>query len=108
MKIYVDVSVMTSEESAGGRVSGILDLVAVPSIGATLVLSNPRNKVPYVSVAGFTGHIRVTDVRFEPCYDDAVSVALSLEDVVVPTMSEARVLMQFLSEGFGLSAEAFE
>lgn len=107
MNIYVDLSVMSSEVSPGGRVSGILDLVAVPEIGSTLVLARPSNGVPYISVDGFTGHLRITDVRFEPS-SEAVSVALSLEDVTVPTMTDVRKVMSFLTEGFGLSAEEFE
>jgi hypothetical protein len=107
MNVYVDVSVMSSEVAAGGRVSGVLDLVAIPPIGSTLVLSRPTNGVRYISVDGFTGHFRVADVRFEPS-SEAVSVALSLEDVTVPKMSDVRNVMNFLAEGFGLSVEEFD
>lgn len=107
MNIYIDLSVMTIEESAGGRVSGVLDLVAVPPVGSTVMLARPPNEIPFVVVAGFTGHLKVTEVRFEPS-SHTVSVAISLEDVTVPTMAEARKVMKFLTEGFGLSAEDFE
>jgi hypothetical protein len=107
MKIYIDLSVMTVEPSAGGRVSGVLDLAAVPSIQATLVLTRPSDGVQFPLVNGFTGHLRVEGVRFEPATTD-VSVALSLEDVVVPTRSDAKEVMRFLVDGFGLSAEEFD
>jgi hypothetical protein len=88
-------------------VSGVLDLAAVPAIGSTVVLAAPSNATPFVAISGFTGHLKVTEVRYEPS-SQSVGVSISLEDVTVPTRADALKVMKFFSEGFGLSAEDFE
>ncbi|MCW7541263.1 hypothetical protein OOT46_25975 [Aquabacterium sp. A7-Y] len=107
MKIYVDFSVFSSDGTAVGRVSGTVDLVAVPPLGSFLMLNQPRNGTMPKFIEGFTGRLRVTELQFQPSLEE-VGVAASLEDVVVPSVEDARELMRFFQEAFGLSPDEYE
>lgn len=107
MKIYLDFSILGSEGSAFGRVSGVVDFVAVPPIGSSIVLSRPAKAIAPAYIGGFNGQLRVEDLRFEPSSVD-VSIAASLESVVVASIDEARKVMKYLEEGFGLIGDEYE
>jgi hypothetical protein len=107
IRVYIDLSVMTVEPSAGGCVSGVIDLIPVPGVGDTVVLARSISATPYPPVVGFTGHFKVSDVLFQPA-SHPVSIALNFEDLTVPTIADARIIMKFLEEGFALSADEFE
>lgn len=110
MKIYVDLSVLCSggEGTAVGRVSGMLELAAVPPIGSLVVLAHPANGIQPIAVPGFSGMMKVAEVRFEPVSSSAVNVAMSLEDVTVASIEDGRKVMNFLAQGFGLSGEEYD
>jgi hypothetical protein len=107
MKIYIDLSLFYGSTGAFGRVSGELDLPAVPQVGNTIVCSFPNNGVLPVVVGGFDGLLTVTDVRFAAQALNA-PISLSLDDVVLQTREDARKVMTYLEEGFGLFGEEYE
>jgi hypothetical protein len=107
VNIYLDLSVLVANGAAVGRVSGTIDLAAIPPIGSTIVLTRPSHGVTPIAVEGFTGHMRVTDLRFEPS-TSTVSIAVSLEDVVTPSIADGLKVMRYLADGFGLSADEYE
>jgi hypothetical protein len=87
----------------------VLELAAVPPIGSAVMLTRPANGVMPVVVEGFNGMLKVTDLRFEPASTSTdVSVALSLEDVVVASVEDGRKIMRYLEQGFGLFPEEFD
>jgi hypothetical protein len=107
MKIYLDASVLITDDRAAGRVSGVIELAAVPPIGSHVMLAKPLKPVGSINVRGFTGALKVTDLRFEAVIADAVSISASLEDICVSSIEEARQVMQFLEQGFDLSADEY-
>jgi len=107
MKIYIDLSVLSSSGLAIGRVSGVLEFAAVPPVGSSVMLTRPTNDVPLIAVGGFSGSLKVADLWFEPASVD-INIALSLEDVVVASVEDGRRVMSFLENGFGLSSEEYD
>lgn len=106
MKIYVDFSIHTATGSAVGRVSGYLDFAAIPQINNVVVLAKPIRETPFPKVDGFTGHMRVQEVRFEPSSTDAAT-SLTLDDLIVPSSTDADSLFRYFEQGFGLSADSY-
>jgi hypothetical protein len=107
VKIRIDVSIFSSPIAAYGNVSGPIDLVAVPSVGNTVSFLSPKNGVPGIQVSGFSGVLKVTDVRFSPnSPTDPVSVCL--EDVVTESVGAAQEVMGFLESGFDLFAVQYD
>ena len=86
--------------------SGLLDFAAVPFIGSTIIFAHPKNSVTPVILDGFSGFLKVVDLRFEPSDADA-SVALSLEDIRVSHIEDAKKVMKYLEDGFGLSNDEY-
>lgn len=107
MKIYLDFSVLAADGAAVGRISGAIDFVAIPPIGSLIVLTRPANGVLPITVDGFSGHLQVAGLRFEPS-SSTTSIAASLEDVVVPTGADGLKVMRYLADGFGLFAEEYD
>jgi hypothetical protein len=107
MNIYLDFSVLARDGAAVGRVSGAIDFAAIPPIGSSIVLTRPSNGVSLTLIDGFSGHLQVEDLRFEPS-SSAISVAASLKDVVVPTIADGLKVMRYLADGFGLFAEEYD
>ncbi len=100
MKISVDVSVFAPSTSVG-HVTGDIELAAVPRKGEILsLLFSPRG-IPFAAVPGFTGQLRVVEVVHSV---QPLSVLVSLEDIEARSVEEARAVMRFLEEGFGLFA----
>ena len=107
MNIYLDFSVLATDGAAVGRISGVIDFAAIPPVGSSIVLTRPSNGVLPIAVDGFSGHLQVAHLRFEPS-SSAISVAASLEDVVVPTTADGLKVMRYLADGFGLFAEEYD
>lgn len=106
MKIYIDLSIFSTCHGAVGRISGLLNFAVVPFIGSTIVFTNPGNSAIPIVLDGFSGLLKVTDLRFEPSNADA-SIALSLEDIRVSCIEDARKVMKYLEDGFGLTSDEY-
>jgi len=107
MKINIDLSLFYGPTGAFGRVSGEFDLPAIPQVGNTIACMFPNNGVLPMVVSGFDGLLTVTNVRFAPQALKS-SISLSLDDVVLQTREDARRVMTYLEEGFGLFGEEYE
>lgn len=107
MKIHVDFSVFTTTGIAVGKVSGDLELAGAPPIGSTVVLAKPNFATSFPPVSGFTGHLFVEHLLLAPLPAEP-NVIVSLEDMVLPTLADARLVMQFFAQGFGLDAYEYE
>jgi hypothetical protein len=108
MKIHVDLSLFCGPAGAFGNSHGELELLTVPSIGSSITFLSPRDGVGPVVVPGFTGCVKVTDVRLAPVPSKIAGVSLSLEDLVLHSESDARKVMRYLEEGFGLFGDEYE
>jgi hypothetical protein len=107
MKINVDLSLFYGSTGAFGRVSGEIDLPVVPQMGNTVSFMFPNNDVLPVIVKGFDGLVTVAGVRFAP-QSLKTAVTLDLGEVVLETREDARKVMTYLEEGFGLFGEEYE
>lgn len=108
MKVHIDLSLFYGASGAFGNVHGDLELVAVPFIGSSVVLAPALNETLPVLVTGFNGIVKVTDVRFAPATSLVKGVSLSLEDLVLESAEDARKVMNYLEEGFGLFGDEYE
>jgi hypothetical protein len=100
MKIYVDASVFAPTISVG-HVSGNIELAAVPRRGELLSLMCSPRGVPFIALPGFGGQLRVVEVVHSV---QPQGVSVSLEDIEVQSIEQARAVMRFLEDGFGLFA----
>lgn len=104
MKVAVDISIFTSAGGAFGNATGTMELDIVPQVGDTISFVHP--KVTGLSpVAGFTGLLRVTDRVLNGAGGSEVSLAL--DDIIVPTLEDARALVKYLEKGFGLGIDTY-
>lgn len=106
MKIYIDFSVLTATGDAIGRVSGLLDFPAVPTVGTTIAMIPAESEVKPPDQIGFNGHLKVVAVIFRPSLRDG-SVAISLADAVATSVESAKSLMRYFRESFHLSADEY-
>src|SRR5258706_7488472 len=108
MKVHVDLSLFYGATGAFGNVHGDLELAAVPFIGSSVVLAPALNETLPVLVPGFNGIVKVTDVRFAPATSLVREVSLSLDDLALQSVDDARQVMKYLEEGFGLFGDEYE
>jgi len=105
MKVFLDASLMTPD-SAVGRISGYLHLAAAPVAGSLVNLGkSDRAPLP----PGYTGHLKIGSVIFEPVEDKTeCGVQLLLDDVVAPSRENAIALGEYLRLAFGLDIEIYD
>jgi hypothetical protein len=108
MKIHIDLSLFYGATGAFGNIHGNLELAAAPFIGSSIVLVPALNETLPVLVPGFNGVVKVTDVRFAPASSLVSEVSLSLEDLVLQSEDDARKVMKYLEEGFGLYGDEYD
>ncbi len=106
MKIFVDASVFSVGGGSFGRLSGILELVEVPSVGDQVALIRSIEGGGTAFPAAFAGALKVEGVRFKPLPSEVVA-SLSLEDLILPTAQDCREMAKYLDQGFGLWIEEF-
>ena len=102
MKIYLDFSVFTPLVSVG-NVHGEFDLDVVPSEGEVLSFLSPKKKTTVDLVSGFKYELKVEHVSEVPT--EPSRVLLSLEDVTLTTTQDAKKVMAYFEQGFGLHAD---
>jgi len=107
MKLNVDLSLFYGSTGAFGRVSGELDLPAIPQTGNTISFMFSNNDVAPVIVNGFDGLVTVAGVRFAP-QSLKTPVTLDLGEIVLHTREDARKVMTYLEEGFGLFGDEYQ
>ena len=100
-KVHVDISLFT-KETAFGRISGLLELAVIPQVGDSISFLFPKGGQATPPAAGL---IRVTDRIINANGDDEVS--LSLDDLTVETATDARRIMTFFEDAYGLFGEPF-
>jgi hypothetical protein len=104
MKLSIDISIFTDSDGAYGQVMGSITVDIVPQIGDSISFLFPLVQVTERSMA-FPGLLRVKDRIFNAAADS--SVALSLEDVVVPTREDADVVAKLMETGFRFTVDRF-
>lgn len=108
MKISIDISLFYgSGGSAFGNVHGHLELAAVPPVGSSISLMYPVKPALPLDLKGFSGSLKVNEVRFTPMPCITAPVTLSLEDVHFENQDDARSLMNYLISGFGLYGDEY-
>jgi hypothetical protein len=108
MKIRISLSLFFGSTGALGDVSGELDLIAVPSVGSSISLLFPTNQQTLpINMEDFPGVLKVVNVLFNPSGIGA-PVTVTLEDVVLKSESDARIVMKYLEQGFGLFGDEYE
>lgn len=107
MKINIQASIYTTAGAAVGQISGTLELQAVPPIGTAISFLFTNNDVASIVVPHFSGILRVIDVTFVPNALRA-SISLNLEDLVLESVDDARIVMKYLEQGFGLFGDEQE
>lgn len=100
-KVYVDASVFTKAR-AFGRVSGNIDVPVIPEVG-DLMAFGPRGSPSAFAAIDL---LRITERVINANGEDPVS--LSLGDITVETDDDARKVVRFLEESYGLFGEAWE
>jgi hypothetical protein len=100
IKVYVDISLFT-KDNAFGRISGSIEVPELPQIGD--LISFPLSAAE--EHGGYVGLLRVSH-RIIPANRDE-QIQLSLEDVTVETMDDARRVMVFFEEVCSLFGEPY-
>lgn len=108
MKVHIDISIFVQDTKAFGQVSGSLDLPDTPYVGTTISLMLPTKKdVLPCSVRGFSGNLRVTNLIFAPQGSTQTAAIAMLEDLVLDSSEDAKGVMVFLENGFGLFGDQY-
>jgi hypothetical protein len=103
MRLHIDFSIFTPSESVG-NVHGNLELSMVPRSGEVVAFSKPREGVLLPQIDGFSPHLKVKTVVHVPA-STADAVLLELEDITVSSVNDAKKVMKYMEEGFGLYAD---
>jgi hypothetical protein len=104
VRVYVDFSVFLPSTSAG-IVSGFIDSPTLPRVGETISFVSPKNDVLPVSLAGYSGLLKVEHV-IHRANRGAEPIVLSLESVTLGSELDVSVLARFLEKGFGLNFDS--
>jgi hypothetical protein len=107
MNIVIDVSLLSADDHAIGRIHGSLSLMCVPTIGSSISFLYPKASVSFPKVEGFGGLVRVSSMQFAANNDHEGVLAL-LEDIVVRTRQDGLNIARFLQEGFRLFFEEYD
>jgi hypothetical protein len=108
MKVHVDCSVSLIDGTAFGVISGELDLPVAPAVGNIILLNEaPGVPRPVVADRRFLGHLEIETVMYRPTFIPGIGVLLSLKPIVLTSVSDARSVIQYLEEGFGLFGDEF-
>lgn len=100
IKVNIDFSIFTQEPKSIGSVSGSINLVAAPNLGDKIWFTVTANNVPFPA-RGFDGCLTVERrmLNANPINNELL---ILLSDLVVPTDGDARAVVEYLEEGFGL------
>ena len=100
-KVYVDVSIFT-EANAFGMVSGHIDVPVIPQVGDLMVFPPRAPSSALVAIR----QLRVTARLINANSDEPVG--LMLDDITVATDDDAREVLCFLEEGYGLRGDIWQ
>ena len=100
MKVFVSISIFCDSTSSFGSISGELLVPAVPTIGSRISFMSPAEGVDVVALRLFQGELSVISVTIIPGAPG--QVICGLDDIVLKSEEEARVISEFFEEGYGL------
>lgn len=92
MKVAIDFSVFIEDEGVFGNVTGEVDVPIEPQIGDSLSFLFSSGQCKLDVGAGSAGMLKVTD-RIVPVNQNDQLLSLALNEVVVPTKSDALNVM---------------
>jgi len=107
MKLNLQLALFCGSTAAFGNISGEIDLPAVPQTGNTISFMFPNNDVHPVIVNGFDGLLAVIGVRFAP-QSLKTAITLDLGEIMLQTREDARKVMTYLENGFGLFGDEYD
>ena len=84
-----------------------MELDVLPRAGETISFNQPTHAVDPLRVSDFLPHLKVDHVLHTPNAGGA-HASISLADVVVPTLDDARQIFAYFERGFGLYADEYE
>lgn len=108
MNVSVDISVLCTDGSAIGMISGDLNLVGVPPQGSLITFSKPKAGIDYIQIDGFSGRLEVQKIMFAPSTDGEPELLLMLEDITVKNGDDGRRIMKYFEDGFGLFSYEYD
>ncbi|SHM96348.1 hypothetical protein [Rhizobacter sp. OV335] len=106
MKLNLELALFYGSTAAFGNMSGEIDLPVVPQTGNTISFMFPNNDVQPMIVSGFDGLLTVAGVRFAP-QSLKTAITLDLGEITVQTREDARKVMTYLENGFGLFGDEY-
>jgi hypothetical protein len=105
-RAYVDFSIFTPTSSVG-VVSGLIDLVAIPSQGDPVIFDTPKRALFQPDISAFPTRLTVEHVLDSP-KDSGADIMLSLEDVTVASREEALKVFAYFRDAFDLYTDEHE
>jgi RHS repeat-associated protein len=106
MKISIDASMFVGSDTAYGRLSGYLNVAAIPMQGALISFLFPLIGAQ-CSPPSFSGQLRVASVIFRPSLEEEAEVIVMLEDIVFDSLTDAKEVAEYMAEGFHLFVEEY-
>lgn len=107
MDFNIDISLFIGSTQAYGNFTGKIQLPFCPSKDDCISFSNPIGKdVKPIIVKEFFQSLVVTRVIFNPGLNTRVS--LMLEDITVNNENDAKSIVAYLEDGFGLYFDEYE
>lgn len=104
MECAIDISVFAPSQAIG-RMSGELELAALPRVGELLSFIGANRGPPMPSLDGFRWQLAVTHVIHPVVGGKPI---LALEDLNAPSEADAREAMTYLEQALGLFAEFWD
>lgn len=106
-QIAINLSVFTEPHVAFGRITGLLDLAAIPREGERISFQFPHNDIQPKEIEGFYYRVTVRSVTHLPGSGQQDAL-LELDDLELRTIEDAAWVMAYLDKGFGLENHVFE
>jgi len=107
MEVSVDFSIFISATKAYGNITGSLNLPAIPTSGDFISLTSPLSHEVYVPVIDeFAEQIEIKKVIFIPGNEGRILI--QLDDIVLDSENNARKLVDYLVDGFGLYFDKYD
>jgi hypothetical protein len=103
-RVSVDVSLFTATE-AFGRISGQISVAVIPQIGDHISFNFPERNQESSTATLSPRILKVTERIISANSDE--EIILSLGDITVETGNDARKVMGFLEEAYGLFGEPY-
>lgn len=107
MIVNIDISVFTESNGAFGSVSGSLSVSIAPHIGDVISFGFNDKEIILNTDCGFSGLLKVVG-RVISAKSETENAVMILEDLLLPTMTAAKEVMQYFELAFGLFCDEYD